>query len=79
MAVQSTAQTGAQTGGFSAQAAYDDDSDRGYGWVMFAGVMLLVVGTVNLIEGISAISNSHFFVANTRYIAGTLNTWAGSC
>jgi hypothetical protein len=71
MAVQSTA----QTGGYSAQAAYDEDSDRGYGWVMFAGVMLLLLGTVNFIEGIAAISNSHFFVANTHFIAGSLNTW----
>ena len=72
MAVQSTA----QTGGYSAQAAYDDvGDDRGYGWVMFAGVMLLLLGTVNFIEGIAAISNSHFFVANTHYIAGSLNTW----
>jgi hypothetical protein len=71
MAVQSTAQTGE----YSAQAAYDVDSDRGYGWVMFAGVMLLLLGTLNFIEGIAAISNSHFFVANTHYIAGSLNTW----
>ena len=71
MAVQSTAQTGE----YSAQAAYDEDSDRGYGWVMFAGVMLLLLGTVNFIEGIAAISNSHFFVANTHFIAGSLNTW----
>jgi len=70
MAVQSTA----QTGGLSAQEAYDD-YDRGYGWVVFAGVMLLVLGTPNFIEGVAAISNSHFFVANTHYIAGTLNTW----
>jgi hypothetical protein len=73
MAVQSTAQTGG--GEFSAQAAYDDDSDRGYGWIIFAGVMLLVLGTLNFIEGIAAISNSHFFVANTNYILGSLNTW----
>ena len=70
MAVQSTA----QTGGLSAQEAYDD-YDRGYGWVVFAGVMLLVLGTLNFIEGVAAISNSHFFVANTHYIAGSLNTW----
>ena len=70
MAVESTA----QTGGYSEQAAYDD-GDRGYGWVMFAGVMLLILGTVNFIEGVAAIGNSHFFVANTHYIAGGLNTW----
>jgi hypothetical protein len=71
MTVQSTARTDA----LSAQAVYDDDSDRGYGWVMFAGVMLLVLGTLNFIEGVAAISNSHFFIGNTSYIVGSLNTW----
>ena len=58
-------------------AAYEayDDADRGYGWVAFAGVLLLILGTINLIEGIAAIGNAHFFVHNTHYIAGSLNTW----
>jgi hypothetical protein len=51
------------------------DDDRGYGWVVFAGVLLLIVGTLNFIEGIAAIGNAHFFVGNTHYIAGSLNTW----
>jgi hypothetical protein len=60
-------------------AAYDGgyphEVDRSYGWVLFAGVLLLMLGTLNFIEGIAAISNSHFFVSNTHYIAGSLNTW----
>ena len=52
-----------------------DDAERGYGWVAFAGVLLLVVGTINFIEGIAAIGNAHFFVANARFVAGNLNTW----
>jgi hypothetical protein len=55
-------------------AAYAVD-DHGYGWVSFAGVLLLIVGTLNLIEGIAAISNAHFFNQSTHYIAGSLNTW----
>ena len=51
------------------------DEDRGYGWVMFAGVLLLMLGTLNFIEGIAAISNANFFAHNTHYIAGSLNTW----
>jgi hypothetical protein len=51
------------------------DDDRGYGWVTFAGVLLLIVGTLNVIEGLAAIGNAHFFVANTHYIAGSLKTW----
>ncbi len=62
-----------QTGRTPTYEVYDED--RGYGWVIFAGVLLLIVGTVNFIEGIAAIGNAHFFVANTNYIAGSLNTW----
>jgi hypothetical protein len=54
---------------------YEEEEDQGYGWVVFAGVLLLMLGTLNFIEGIAAIGNSHFFVANTHYIAGSLNTW----
>jgi len=60
-----------------APAAYEGyvDEDRGYGWVVFAGVLLLILGTLNFIEGLAAIGNAHFFVHNTQYIAGSLNTW----
>jgi hypothetical protein len=57
----------------SYDAAYDEE--RGYGWVVFAGVLLMILGTLNVIEGIAAIGNAHFFVGNTHYIAGNLNTW----
>lgn len=49
--------------------------DHGYGWVAFAGTLLLIVGSLNFIEGIAAISGSRFFVGDTHYIAGSLNTW----
>lgn len=51
------------------------DEDVGYGWVAFAGVMLLIVGTMNMIYGIAAIDNANFFVANTHYVFSDLNTW----
>ena len=51
------------------------DDDRGFGWVAFAGVLLLILGTLNFIEGLAAVGNSHFFTANTHYIIGSLNTW----
>jgi hypothetical protein len=54
--------------------SYEDD-DRGYGWVSFAGVLLLLVGTLNLIEGIAAIGNARFFVNGQHYIIGDLKTW----
>jgi hypothetical protein len=48
---------------------------RGYGLVMFASVLLLVVGFWNMIYGIAAIANSHVFVANAHYVFGSLRTW----
>ena len=63
----------AQPGSLPSAAAYEDD--RGVGWVVFAGVLLLVVGVMNTIEGIAAIGNAHFFVHNTNYVFGDLNTW----
>jgi len=38
-------------------------------------VLLLMLGTLNFIEGLAAIGNARFFVANTHYIMGSLNTW----
>jgi hypothetical protein len=77
MAVRSTAQVSDSVG----YAGYSEDNDRGYGWVAFAGVLLLILGTLNIIEGIAAIGKAHFFVATTHYIAGNLNTcgWVVLC
>lgn len=51
------------------------DQDRGYGWVAFAGVLLLMLGTLNVIEGIAAIGNANFFAHGQHYIIGSLSTW----
>jgi hypothetical protein len=48
---------------------------RGYGLVLFAGVLLLVSGFWNLIYGIAGIAQSHVFVANAHYVFGNLRTW----
>ena len=45
------------------------------GWVTFAGVMLFIVGVLNLIYGIAAIGDSSFFVQDQKYILSNLNTW----
>jgi hypothetical protein len=65
---------GAQSYREPAATSYGDD-DRGYGWVAFAGVMLLVVGTLNTIDGIAAIGNANFFDNHTDYMFGSLHTW----
>jgi hypothetical protein len=48
---------------------------HGYGLVLFASILLLVVGCFNLIQGIAAIANSHVFVANAHYVVGNLRAW----
>lgn len=55
--------------------AVEYEEPRGYGWVIFAGTMLLMAGTLNIIYGIAAVSNSHFYVANTHFVFSELNTW----
>ena len=45
------------------------------GWWVFAGILLLIAGVLNVIYGIAAIGNSHFFTANAHYIISDLNTW----
>jgi hypothetical protein len=50
-------------------------ADRGSGWVSFAGVMLAIVGVLNFIFGIAAISDSKFYVRGAEYILSGLNTW----
>ena len=48
---------------------------RGYGLVLFASVMLVVVGCFNLIYGIAAIANSHVFTAHAHYVFANQRTW----
>jgi len=63
-----------QAGADSAYEGYYEE-ERGSGWVAFAGVLLLMVGTINTIEGIAAIGNAHFFTHNAHYVFASLNTW----
>jgi uncharacterized membrane protein len=42
---------------------------------MFAGVLLLTLGTINVIDGIAAIGRAHFYVGNAHYVFGDLKTW----
>ena len=51
------------------------EQGHGYGLVLFASILLLVVGCFNLIQGIAAVANSHVFVANAHYVFGGLRTW----
>lgn len=62
----------------AATSSYDrsgEGEQTGSGWIMFAGIMLLIAGVLNLIYGIAAVGNSKFFVHETQYILSGLNTW----
>ena len=48
---------------------------RGLGRAMFAAVLLMVGGVLNIVYGIAAIGNSSFFVHATHYVFGDLKTW----
>jgi hypothetical protein len=47
----------------------------GEGWLTFAGIMIIVLGTLNVIWGIAAIDRSAFFVGETQLIFDDLRTW----
>jgi hypothetical protein len=57
------------------QALRLGEDDRGAGWVMFAGVMLLVLGCTNTVEGVAAVTGSHFFVSRAHDVFGNLDEW----
>ena len=48
---------------------------RGLGMIIFAAVLLAVIGFFNLLDGIAAIANSHVFIANAHYVFGDLRAW----
>jgi hypothetical protein len=47
---------------------------RGAGRVVFAAILLMIVGTVNIIYGIGALDDANYFVNDTRFILDDLNT-----
>ena len=47
---------------------------RGAGRVVFAAILLLIVGTLNIIYGIGALGDASFYANDTRYILTNLHT-----
>jgi hypothetical protein len=47
---------------------------RGAGRVMFAAILLVLVGTLNIIYGIGALDDANYFVNDTRFVLDNLNT-----
>ena len=56
------------------------EQDRGDGWVLFAGMMIMIAGFLNVIYGIAAIDDSAFFVRGpaVRDLRPTSTPGAGS-
>ncbi len=46
---------------------------RGAGRVVFVAILLLIVGTLNIIYGIGALSDASFYANDTRYILTNLH------
>ena len=54
----------------------EPDIQPGAGWILFAGIMLMLAGILNFIWGIAAIADSSFFTDEGRYILfDDLNAW----
>lgn len=45
------------------------------GWWVFAGVMLIVAGILNIVWGIAAIGDAKFFTDAGTFIISSLHTW----
>jgi hypothetical protein len=49
--------------------------DPGYGWVAFAAVLLLMLGTLNLLEGLALVESRHTVAERSHHIVGTFPHW----
>ena len=47
---------------------------RGAGRVVFAAILLLIVGTLNIVYGFGALDDANYFVNDTRFVLTNLNT-----
>ncbi len=48
---------------------------RGTGSALFVAILLSVAGVLDIIYGIAAVGNAHFFVGDTHFVFSSLNTW----
>jgi len=53
----------------------EEENVRGVGSALFVGILLMIVGTLNFFYGIAAVANSSFYVADERFVFGSLHTW----
>jgi hypothetical protein len=48
---------------------------RGTGSALFVGILLMVAGVLNIIYGIAAVGDAHFYVNDTQFVFSSLHTW----
>ena len=48
---------------------------KGAGRAAFAAILLIIAGTLNIIYGIGAVGDAHFYAGNTHYVFSSLHTW----
>ena len=48
---------------------------RGLGSALFVGTLLMIAGVLNVIYGIAAVANSHFYVEGSAYLFSSVHTW----
>ena len=49
---------------------------RGVGSAVFAAILLLMAGTLNIIYGFGAVGDAHFFTdSGSHYVFSSLHTW----
>jgi hypothetical protein len=49
--------------------------DPGSGWISFAMTMMLLIGALNVLEGIVALSDSKFYSTHAVFVFSNLRTW----
>lgn len=48
---------------------------RGIGSALFVGTLLLIAGTLNIVYGIAAVADSHFYANDTVFLFSSLHAW----
>ncbi len=55
-------------------SAYPSQGDRGENWAAFAGIVFLVLGIFNIVDGIAALANDDYFHVD-ELLFGDLSMW----
>jgi hypothetical protein len=45
------------------------------GWLLYAGILVMIGGILDVVWGIAAIGKASFFVANAHYVISDLRLW----